>query len=600
MKLSEGVVPVSNAVARPIGRKLLRVVTVCVVLAGTTLVAGSAPAATPCTSPPSVFPESSITPGMTGTGLTAVQGTTPTSFDISVIGTLPNALLPGFDLVVFKITGPASFIDQAHGVAAGMSGSPIYIGGQLAGAVSYSFGFAADPMVGLFTPAQQMVDLLGYSNATPRLSMPNRVLVTGTVRRAVAEASGVPVSQVPGTVQQLTIPLAVSGLSDMRAGHLQAILDRHGLPFRVYRAGAASSAAAPAVDPSPLAAGAPLAADLSTGDVTFAGIGTTTFACGDLNVGWGHDFFLQGPSAFGLAGASVVTIVNDVSGVFGPFKVLVPTELHGTVIQDRLAGLVGQAGGNIPTAMPVTTTFTNTDDGKSRTGETDILYQQDFWGPEITYEHVFQNLLLVFDHFGKGTLRLSYTIQGLREDGDAFTVKNSNMAYSEYDAFRAAYRLVRALYDLAFNKFEDVTFTNVQANGEITTHQLVGNIERIRSESSLQHGLRERSVLKAKAGGRIRLDVSIQPVEGVKPVEARFTLRVPGRAGGQQRISFRGGKARSRIDVRHLRSFHELLSLLNGGESPNDLVASGFGHQIIRQLDLVVQGGASLAVNVVK
>ncbi len=599
MKSSEGVVLVSNAVASPTGRKLLRVVTVCVVLAGTTLVAGSAPAATPCTSPPSVFPESSITPGMSGTGLTAVQGTTPTSFDISVIGTLPNALLPGFDLVVFKITGPASFIDQAHGVAAGMSGSPIYIGGQLAGAVSYSFGFAADPMVGLFTPAQQMVDLIGYANTTPRLSMPNRVPVTDAVRRAVAKATGVAVSQVPGSVQQLTIPLAVTGLSDKRAGHLQAILDRHGLPLRVYRAGGAASSAAAAVDPSPLAPGAPLAADLSTGDVTFAGIGTTTFACGDLNVGWGHDFFFQGPSAFAMGGASVVTIVNDVSGIFGPFKVLVPTELHGTVTQDRLAGLVGQVG-SVPPAMPVTTTFTNTDTNKSRTGETDIFYQQDFWGPEITYEHVFENLLLVFDHFGKGTLGLSYRIQGLRQDGTPFTVKNSNMAYSEYNAFQAAYRLLNAMYDLAFNRFEDVTFTSVQATGEITSHQLVGDIVKIRSESSLQHGLRQRSVLKAKAGGTIRLEVSLQPVEGGKPVDARFTLRVPGRAGGTQRISIRGGKARKRINVRSLRSFHELLSLLNGGESPNDLIVSGLGRQITQPQDLVVKGGASLTVNVVK
>jgi hypothetical protein len=288
-----------------------------------------------------------------------------------------------------------------------------------------------------------------------------------------------------------------------------------------------------------------------------------------------------------------------VSGLVGPFKVLVPTELHGTVIQDRLAGLVGQAG-TVPTAMPVITRFTNTDDGASRTGETDILYQKDFWGPEITYEHVFQNLLLVFDHFGQGTLRLSYSIHGLRGDGvTPFTVKNSNMAYSQHDAFRAAFRLVRALYELAFNRFEDVTFTNVQASGAITTHQLVGNIVRIRSESSLQHGLRQRSILKAKAGGTITLQVSLRPAEGGRPVDETFRLRVPNGAKGTQRISFRGGKAGTAIDNRSLGSFDELLSILNGGERPNQLILSGFGRHIARSQDLVVMGDASLAVNVV-
>src|SRR5512132_2464221 len=140
-------------------RPALRALMVCVALLAVSLTFADAPAATTCASPPAVFPESSITPGMAGTGLTAVQGSAPTAFDIQVIGIFPNALLPSFDLVIFRITGPPAFLDQAHGVASGMSGSPIYIGGQLAGAVSYTFGLAADPMIGLFTPAQQMVDL---------------------------------------------------------------------------------------------------------------------------------------------------------------------------------------------------------------------------------------------------------------------------------------------------------------------------------------------------------------------------------------------------------------------------------------------------------
>ena len=597
MSQSRGVVPLGNARSSSSRRKALRALTVCFGLIAASLTFTDAPAATPCASPPTVFPESSITPGMIGTGLTAVQGTAPVSFDIQVIGVLPNALLPSFDLVIFKITGPPAFLDQAHGVASGMSGSPIYIGGQLAGAVSYSFGLAADPMIGLFTPAQQMVDLTALPTGAST-SLPSSVAVTHRARVAVADAAKVPVSSVPTTVQRLAIPLGVSGLSDQRAQRLQSIIDAHGLPFHIYRAGGAASASAATINPTPLAAGEPLAAELSTGDVTFAGIGTATFACGDLNVGWGHSFFFGGPSSFAMGGASVITIVNDVSGLFGPFKILVPTDLRGTVVQDRLAGLMGQAG-TLPTSMPVTTTFTDTDNGKTRTGQTDIFYQKDFWGPEITYEHVFQNLLLVFDHFGEGTLNLSYTIQGLREDGvTPFTVHNSNMVASEYDAFQAAYRLLNAMYELAFNQAEDITFTSVEASGEITDRQLVGDIVRVRTSSSLQRGLRDRPVLKAKRGSTITLEVMLQPAGGAAPETATFRMRVPHRADGLERISFRGGRARQKIDSRHL-GFEQLVAILNGGEHPNDLIATGLGRQLVQQQDVVVEGQASVTVKVV-
>src|SRR6266511_2782687 len=254
-----------------------------------------APAATLCTRPPPVFPESSIVPGMAGTGLTAIQGSAPVSFDIQIIGILPNALLPSFDLVIFKIIGPPAFLDQAHGVASGMSGSPIYIDGQLAGAVSYTFGLAADPMIGLFTPAQQMVDLTALPTGAAATSLPSSVAVTHRARVAVAEAARVPVSSVPTTVQRLAIPLGVSGLSDQRAQRLQSIIDQHGLPFHVYPAGGAASTSAATINPTPLEPGEPLAAELSTGDVTFAGIGTATFACGDLERRLGPLLLSPGP-----------------------------------------------------------------------------------------------------------------------------------------------------------------------------------------------------------------------------------------------------------------------------------------------------------------
>jgi hypothetical protein len=533
---------------------------------------------------------------MTGTGLTTVEGSTPVRFDIQIIGTMENAVAPGFDLVIFEITGPQSFLDQAHGMAAGMSGSPIYIQGELAGAASYRFYFS-DANIGLFTPAQKMVDMLESSGGST-VATPDSIAVTRPARRAVAEAAGVPVSRVPASAQRLPIPLGVTGVSDRQIEDLQSLLQKKGLPFTVYRAGVASSVTT--LDPTPLQPGQPLSAALSYGDVSEFATGTATFTCGTLDVGFGHPFFFEGQTAFGMNDADIVTVINDPSGFEGPFKVANLAEGHGTITEDHLAGIVGQAG-DLPEAMPVTTSFTNMDNGISRNGETDIVYQKGFWGPEIAASHVFSNLQLVFDAYSSGTTSLSYTIQGRTSSGTTFTVSNRNMQYSSYDATEAAYRLLDAMYQLAFNRFEPVTFTSVHAQGEITRHELEGRITSIRTASPMQPTLAQRSVLKAAPGSTIRVEIGLTPAEGGPNVVTTVKMKVPSWARGLERVSLRGGKARSRLLSRgRIRSFGELIQILNDGGHPNDLIVSGLGSDITKVMDLVVKGKGFFNVRVVR
>ena len=62
------------------------------------------------------------------------RGTTPEPFAVEVTGVLRNALGPGKSLIVCELTDPRV---QNMGAVAGMSGSPLYIEGRLAGALSY-------------------------------------------------------------------------------------------------------------------------------------------------------------------------------------------------------------------------------------------------------------------------------------------------------------------------------------------------------------------------------------------------------------------------------------------------------------------------------
>jgi hypothetical protein len=552
------------------------------------LAAAPAPAAAECTTAPMVMPAAQIGAGMIGTGLTTVQGSTPTSFNIEVIGTLDDAILPGHDLVMFEITGPQSFLDQAYGMFFGMSGSPIFINGMLAGAASYRFYFS-DAVIGLFTPAEEMTRIV-----EPVTSMPSSVTLTTDARRAVARTTGTPLAETPATAQMLRTPLAVSGMSGEQLDELQASLDERGLPIDVVASGSPTAA----LDPTPLAPGSPMGAAISLGDVSWVGIGTATFVCGSgVNVGFGHPFFFSGSSAMAMTDAEVLTILNDPSGIYGPGMIATPGDIHGTVLEDRFTGIAGQAG-PAPDAMLITSDYTNADTGNARLGQTDVYYQEDWWAPDLAWYHNEVNLEVVFDQFGPGSLDLAYTIEGVREDGTTpFTVTNSILLASPYSAFDGIYKMTSAMYTLAFNRFEGVTFTSVDTVGTVTEQRLEGEITGVRTASDLQPSLRSRGVQKVPANGTVTVEVTIDPLEPGAKVRVFFELRAGGRSGYDV-VKIRGGREQFYVNKRGLASFEELIEELSGGSHANEIVAKGLGKAVIGT-DLMVKGKESFTVKVI-
>ena len=93
------------------------------------------------------MPVSEIKPGMVGIGRTVFQGTTIEEFKVHILGVLRSNIGPQRDLILARLEGGPL---AKTGVIAGMSGSPVYIDGQLVGAVSYSLGaFATEPIAGI-------------------------------------------------------------------------------------------------------------------------------------------------------------------------------------------------------------------------------------------------------------------------------------------------------------------------------------------------------------------------------------------------------------------------------------------------------------------
>src|SRR5580704_12491126 len=103
---------------------------------------------------PDIFPLDQIKPGMTGVAYTIFAGDQIESIDLDVIGVMPNFMGPKQDIILVQLKGEKV---EHTGVVAGMSGSPVYIEGKLAGALSLKLGlFAKEPLAGV-TPIQSML-----------------------------------------------------------------------------------------------------------------------------------------------------------------------------------------------------------------------------------------------------------------------------------------------------------------------------------------------------------------------------------------------------------------------------------------------------------
>src|SRR5579862_7924250 len=99
---------------------------------------------------------SEIRAGMKGVAYTVFQGTKPESMGVEVLGILKNANGPKGDIILVRLSGEKA---EYTGVVAGMSGSPVYLNGKLAGALAFRIGeFSKEPIAGV-TPIAEMLEI---------------------------------------------------------------------------------------------------------------------------------------------------------------------------------------------------------------------------------------------------------------------------------------------------------------------------------------------------------------------------------------------------------------------------------------------------------
>src|SRR5262252_281721 len=101
---------------------------------------------------PVIFPLKDVRPGQTGVGKTVFSGSKVEEFQVEVLGVLEN-IGPRQSIILARLAGGPL---AGTGVMQGMSGSPVYIDGKLAGAVALGFPQAKAAIAGI-RPIEDML-----------------------------------------------------------------------------------------------------------------------------------------------------------------------------------------------------------------------------------------------------------------------------------------------------------------------------------------------------------------------------------------------------------------------------------------------------------
>jgi hypothetical protein len=301
--------------------------------------------------PPKILPISEIRAGMVGEAYTVFQGTKPEAFKIRVVSVVQN-FLPKQDVILVKAEDPRV---EFSGIAAGMSGSPVYIDGKLVGAIAYAWAFAKVPLAGV-TPIEAMLAERSRPRRVTRDLVEDGELVhaPGPIPAELSREEGAPPAPVVAApspegpqLQRVSVPLAISGLSDQALAELTDGLRPYGLV--PMRAGGGGKSALPLAAQTALLPGAAVGVQLIRGDMNATAMGTVTWVSGDTLVAFGHPMFGVGEVSLPMVTGEVHTFIPSQAS---SFKLATPLAEIGAVVQDRPACIVGDLGLRA-TMMPV-------------------------------------------------------------------------------------------------------------------------------------------------------------------------------------------------------------------------------------------------------
>jgi hypothetical protein len=352
------------------------------------------------------FPLSEVHRGLTGTAWTVFAGDKPEAMEVEILGVLRGARGPGQDMILARLHGAKP---EYTGVVDGMSGSPVYIGNRLLGALSYRIGqFSKEPIAGI-TPIAQMLqvrDLPINGVQTASAGQDAAPLSNSSADSEAGRAANGINSQT--LMQAMETPLVMSGFSPEAIRLWQQKMAGTGLDL--VAAGGMGAASGPAgeaetaISPTAIASvvpGSAVSAQLVRGDLEIAATCTVTYVDRKQLLACGHPLLQSGPVSLPMTATEVVATL---ASPLNAFKIVNTGATIGAFNEDRDAAIRGVFGARarmIPVHIRVH------GQGKERRLNVEILDQPSLT-PQAVLVVVYQSLL----QNNESTAETSYHLTG--------------------------------------------------------------------------------------------------------------------------------------------------------------------------------------------
>jgi SpoIVB peptidase S55 len=475
--------------------------------------------------PQSTIPVDQIHPGMRGVAYTVFQGVKPESMDVEVLGVLHNANGPKGDIILVRLHGTKV---EYTGVVAGMSGSPVYIDGKLAGALAFRIGeFSKEPIAGV-TPIADMLEINELDKSPAEEAAAIKPTVTSVAGKTGAPGDG---SSLPASPQDfanylkpIDTPLVFNGFSEDTVRRFAGQFASAGV-VPVMGAGSASNDK----QPEPLEAGSAVSAILVRGDMNIAATCTVTYIDPQRLLACGHPLLQFGSVDLPMDKAEVLATLPS---PLNAFKIVNTTEQAGVFVQDRHTGIMGVFNKQ-PEMIPVTLAI----HGGAGTKEFhyEVLNNARL-SPVAIMATVF-NALHEVNEYGE---EITYSLNGSINVKGFPEVALKNMFVPTENGQPAAMAAALSLGE-RFGRIYDNPYNAPAVNGVKLDFDLVRERRWARLESA------RTDVTEARPGDEIMVETVLAPYRGERVVR-QIPVKIPTSASkGSLRILVSDGETLDRV-----------------------------------------------------
>ena len=524
--------------------------------------------ARPVAGPTAIMRSADLRPGMKGTAWTVLIGKEVEPIPVEILGLWKNAWGPKQDIILAKMGGKA----LRTGVAAGMSGSPVYVDGKLIGAVALRLSmFSPDAICGI-TPIELMLEVKDYDGSIPAdARTPDKAqaraslaLPDDMVARVMAAGSSADLPRA-AMMTPIETPLSFSGFDP-------AVLDQFGPLFRELGFAAVQGGAGAALDspkPAPgwqhaLQPGDAVAGVLVSGDMSVTGLGTVTYNDGRRILAFGHPFFNLGPVDMPMSEGE---ILFTHASSFQPTKFGNATEIVGALHQDRhsgIMGVLGETAAMVPVSVQVRSLGEDNRVRKQHEFHFNVFVQQK-WTPYLMMITLFNSISGLNDFMEEATYRVNGKIELAGQQRMSFSTMQAPGEMAVPAPMILAGWWGDKFNRLFMNAVETPHLERVDATVDLLPERRVATIENAWIPTS-----------EVSPGQKVPVKVFLRPYRGPQ-IERVFDLTIPATlAKGDHRILLSDAETLNRIQnmaasMNRFIDVPQIVSLINQERSNDKL-----------------------------